>query len=260
MRIRAHPVGGKATSSVVAFENKPMKRRELLAGLAMAGMELNAEEETRESLYIPKPHLVADRKLLHGFMDEFPFVELVTAIPTLRITHIPVLLDHDAGPYGTIFGHISRQNPQSKAFDGRERGVIVFRGPHAYISPTWYSKPEAVPTWNFAVVHASGKLKPVADKKALYDLLARLIGKFEQHGSSGYDFARLPESYKYGLIGGIIGFEMEIDQLEGKFKLGQERSEADRRGILENLATAADGRSIYQLTTDFYKRFAPSAR
>ena len=234
-----------------------MKRRDLVAGLAAAGIEMEGQMEAQqhapESLYIPKAHLVDDRKFLHNFMDEFAFVDLVTASPTVRITHIPSLLERDSGPYGTIYGHVSMQNPQGKLFDGRHSAVIVFRGPHSYISPTWYAKTEVVPTWNFAVVHATGKLKPLAGKKELHDLLAKLVGKFEGAKSS-YDFAKLPETYKYGMMGGIIGFEMEIELLEGKFKLGQERSDADREGILKHLGAAKPERSIYDLTADFYKR------
>ena len=185
-----------------------MKRRDLMAALALAGMKLDAQDHNSESLYIPKPHLVKDRKLLHDFMDEFAFVDLVTATPTIRITHIPSILDRTRGQYGTIRGHISRQNIQSKTFDGQTPAVIVFRGPHSYISPTWYAKSDVVPTWNFAVVHASGKLNAVTDKKALHDLLATLIKKFEK---STYDFAKLADDYKYGLMAGIIGFEMEIE-------------------------------------------------
>ena len=229
-----------------------MKRRDLLAGFALAGIELEAQNNL-ESLYIPKPHLVEDRKFLHDFMDEFSFVDLVTAAPAIRITHIPSLLDRTTGKYGTIRGHISRQNPQRETFDGRQPAVIVFRGPHSYISPTWYAKAEVVPTWNFAVVHASGKLKPIAEPKALHDLLAQLIHKFEGSGSA-YDFAKLPDSYIGGMITGIIGFEMEIELLEGKFKLGQERSEADKQGILKGLQSAKPARSIHDLTDSFYRR------
>lgn len=227
-----------------------MKRREFFAGLGLAAIDLEAQV-TPESLYIPKPHLVEDRKFLHDFMDEFSFVDLVTAAPTIRITHIPVLLDRTAGKYGTIRGHISRQNPQSKTLAERQPAVIAFRGPHSYISPTWYAKPEVVPTWNFAVVHATGKLKPIEDPKALHDLLAQLIHKFE---NSLYDFAKLPDSYTYGLIGGIVGFELEIELLEGKFKLGQERSQADKEGVLRGLAAAKPERSIHDFTAAFYGR------
>lgn len=230
-----------------------MKRRDLLAGLAMAGFELEAQDMP-DSLYIPKPHLVDDRKFLHDFMDEFSFVDLVTAAPTIRITHIPALIDRTVGKYGTIRGHISRQNPQSKTFDGRQSAVIVFRGPHSYISPTWYAKTEVVPTWNFGTVHASGKLKAIDEPKALHDLLAKLIHKFETYEDSSYDFAKLPDSYVYGMIAGIIGFELEIELLEGKFKLGQERSEADKQGILKGLASAKQARNIHDFTAAFYRR------
>src|ERR1700691_6118162 len=186
-------------------------------------------------------------------MDEFAFADLVTADPGIRITHIPTVLDRTAAPYGSILGHISRQNLQSKCFDGQQSAVIVFRGPHSYISPTWYTKPEAVPTWNFAVAHATGRLKPIADTKALHDLLARLIAKFEGPDSV-YNFAKLPESYTNGLIGGIIAFEMQIDLLEGTFKLGQERSDADKQAILKNLQSAKSARSISDFTAEFYKR------
>jgi transcriptional regulator len=230
-----------------------MNRRNLLLALAAAGLDLNAQEPSPGSLYIPKPHLVEDRKFLQDFMDEFAFADLVTASPGIRITHIPTVLNRAAAPYGTIFGHVSRQNPQSKCFDGSQSAVIVFRGPHSYISPTWHNKPESVPTWNFAVVHATGKLKPIADPKALHGLLAELIAKFEGPSSS-YDFAKLPESYTNGLIGGIVGFEMQIEMLEGKFKLGQERGDADRQAILKNLQSAKAARSIYEFTAEFYKR------
>ena len=208
-----------------------------------------------ESLYIPKAHLVDDRKLLHDFMDEFAFVDLITTEPTLRITHIPCMLDRAAGKFGTIFGHVARQNIQNQCFDGKQTGTIVFRGPHSYISPSWYANRQAVPTWNFAVVHASGKMKAIPEKKAMHHLLATLTGKFEAYEKSDYDFAKLPESYVDAMIGGIVGFEMEIDLLEGKFKLGQERSEADRQGILKHLESAPPSRSVHDLTASFYQRF-----
>src|SRR5437867_12929166 len=108
-----------------------INRRKMLAALAASGSSLLAQEPAGldATLYIPKAQLVEDRKFLHDFMDEYSFVDLVTSSPTLRITHIPVILDRTAGTYGKIFGHISRQNPQSQTFDGRHTGVIVCRGP-----------------------------------------------------------------------------------------------------------------------------------
>jgi transcriptional regulator len=207
------------------------------------------------SLYIPKAHLVEERRFLHDFMDEFAFVDVVTVSPTLRITHIPSILDRTAGAYGSILGHISAQNPQRAAFDGKQTAVIVFRGPQGYISPTWYAQTEATPTWNFSVVHASGRPTAIADKDHTRELLARLIAKFESAvGSSGYDLSKLPESYVSRMMGGIAPFRMEIEALEGKFKLGQERTEGDRRGVLAQLQQGGyRERSLYELTDAFYK-------
>ena len=229
----------------------------MLAGLAVGGCGLREQEQAGidPSLYIPKAHLVEDRKLLHDFMDQYPFVDLVTPWPTLRITHLPVVLDRAAGPYGRIVGHISRQNPQIQSFDERHPGIAVFRGPHGYISPTWFAKTDIVPTWNFAVVHASGRPKAVTGKKELHEMLGRLIDSFEKYQSTAYDFSKLPESYVSSLMEGIVGFEMLVESLEGKFKLGQSWSEGDKQRVLEHLRREAQRQpSLYDLSTSFYQR------
>ena len=235
-----------------------MNRRDWLSTLALAACPAEAHEPAgapgSASLYIPQPQLLEDRKLLDDFMEEFAFADLITVAASLRITHIPVLMDRSAGPYGTIHGHISRQNEQVEAIEASHEAVIVFHGPQGYISPTWYRTAPAVPTWNFAVVHATGKLRPVTEPQALHALLARLIDKFESYEGTDYDFSKLPESYVNGMLQGIIGFQMQIELLEGKFKLGQDRSEADRQGILKNLPKARGERSLHDLTESFYQR------
>jgi transcriptional regulator len=227
-------------------------RPSLLAGESESGQEPSPPDP---SLYIPKAHLVEERKFLHDFMDEFAFVDVVTVSPTLRITHIPSVLDRTAGPYGTIFGHISAQNPQRSTFDGKQTAVIVFRGPQGYISPTWYAQTEATPTWNFSVVHASGRPTAVTGKEQTRELLSRLIAKFERAvGSSGYDLSKLPDDYVSRMMAGIAPFRMPIEALEGKFKLGQERSEGDRRGVLAHLQQGGyRERTLYDVTDAFYK-------
>jgi transcriptional regulator len=139
----------------------------------------------------------------------------------------------------------------------------VFRGPHGYISPTWYAKPEnaaatavpnVVPTWNFAVVHATGKLRPVDGKKELNELLSKLIAKFESYEGTNYDFSKIDDTYKYGMMNGIIGFELEIELLEGKFKLGQDRNPADKQSLLKKLTEAKAPRSLRDFTASFYDR------
>ena len=229
-----------------------MNRRDLLSSLVLAAVNAEAQESAPpSSLYIPNAHRVDDRKLLHDFMEEFAFVDLITA-PPLHITHIPVVFERAVGPFGTIHGHIARNNEQIKAFDGKQEAVIVFRGPHGYISPTCYQTNPAVPTWNFAVVHATGKLQPVTDPAALHAFLGRLIRKFETYEGTGYDFSKIPNSYLNPMLANIVGFDMRVELLEGKFKLGQERPEADRQGILKYLQIARPERSLRDLTQNFY--------
>jgi transcriptional regulator len=236
-----------------------MNRRDVLSSLAITACTLEAQDAASApaaSLYIPKAHLVEDRKFLHDFMEEFAFVDLISISPSLRVTHIPVLLDRSAGQFGTIRGHISKQNEQTNAFNRNHEALIIFRGPHRYISPKWYQTRQAVPTWNFAVVHASGKLSPVTDPNALRAFLDRLIHKFETYEGTDFELSKLPESYVNGMLSGIVGFEMQIERLEGKFKLGQERTPGDRQGILEHLEKATHERSLYDLTRTFYQRNA----
>ena len=243
-----------------------MDRRAILLGLLSAAAATVGEPDAvaqepaappDPSLYIPKAHVVDELKFLHDFMEEFAFVMLVTTAPTLRITHIPSILNRSEGRFGTIRGHISAQNPQKAAFDGTHQAVVVFRGPQGYISPTWYAtQTSVVPTWNFGVVHASGRPRPITDKAKAYDLLATLISRNEKRvGSTEYDFSAQPREYVDRMMQGIAPFEMEIQALEGKFKLGQERSEGDRSGVLAHLGGGGykEG-SLYDLTQAIYKR------
>ena len=241
-----------------------VNRRAVLLGLLSAAAlwdesPIDAQESQTTpdpTLYIPRAHVVEERAFLHEFMEEYSFVSLITTTPTLRITHIPTILDRTRGRFGTIRGHISAQNPQKAALDGTHPAVVVFRGPHGYISPSWYAvRGPVVPTWNFGVVHASGRPRLITDRDQAYDLLATLIRTNERRvGSTGYDFAGQPREYVDRMMQGISPFEMEIDALEGKFKLGQERSEGDRAGVLEHLKTGGyKERSLHDMTAALYR-------
>ena len=233
----------------------------LLAGVTLGPAGVDAAETTQDgppdpSVYIPKAHLVEDRAFLHAFMDEFSFVDLVTTTPTLRITHIPSVLDRAKGRYGTIFGHISAQNGQTRAITAGQRAVVVFRGPHGYVSPGWLVTPagtHGVPTWNFAVVHATGRMVAIDEPAAKHALLTSLIHKYETAiGGTAYDFASLPMNDVLARMKGIQPFSLEFEQLEGKFKLYQERPEADRAAALGKLDTYRE-RSLRAFTEHFYE-------
>ncbi|MBL8215371.1 MAG: FMN-binding negative transcriptional regulator [Bryobacterales bacterium] len=232
-----------------------MKRRDLMAGLACAASAQHLQTPDPGTLYIPPAHRVGDLALLHETMDEFPFVDLITTTPSLRITHIPSWLDRKAGPYGTVFGHIARNNAQIAAIEARAAATIVYKGPHAYISPTWYENPHAVPTWNFAAVHVSGKLEPVSEPDALFQLLSTLVSRSEgKYENTGYTLEKLPRDYTGNMMKNILGFRLRIETMEGKFKLGQERSQSDRSRIVGKLRASKQGRNVVDFTEAFYNR------
>ncbi len=233
----------------------------MLGGMTLVGPGAPAAEAAQgeppdPSVYIPKAHLVQDRAFLHAFMDEFSFVDLVTTAPTLRITHIPSVLDGATGTYGTIVGHISAQNDQVQAIRAGARAVVVFRGPHGYVSPGWLTTPagrNGVPTWNFAVVHATGRLRAIDEPMQKHALLSGLIRKYESSiGGTAYDFAALPMADVLARAKGIQPFSIEIESLEGKFKLFQERPEADKAAAVPKLDTYRE-RSLRAFTEHFYR-------
>ncbi len=166
-------------------------------------------------MYIPKAFREDDIKTLHAFMREYSFAALVTQQEGVPFaSHLPFLLDAGQGPYGTLLAHMARANPQWHALDGAQEVLVIFQGPHTYISPSWYENANTVPTWNFAAVHAGGKLEPVVDEAALYDLLSTLIARSERkYARSEYDFSKLSRSYVAGLMKGIIGFRIRIESL-----------------------------------------------
>jgi len=231
-----------------------MDRRSFLAsGSAFALW--NAE--AADSVYIPSQHRVEDLTVMQSLMDEFAFASLITSGPDLRCTHLPVLLDKGVGKYGRLVGHVAKNNPQHQLFDGKHSALIVFQGPHRYISPAWYDAAKsAVPTWNFAVVHCSGKPQAFQDDAKAAKLLERLVGKFEAYDGdeSRWSFSKLPDSYLKGMRTGIVPFEMEIESIEGKFKLGQERNAKDRAGVLAGLEKAKPERNLREFTAEHYRR------
>lgn len=185
-------------------------------------------------MYIPASFKNEDLKELHEHMDNWSFITLITpAEQTSHITHIPVLLDSKQGKFGMITGHFAEQNPHWKHLEDKE-SIAIFHGPHAYISPTWYSKPD-VPTWNYSVIHAHGNAEIIKDKNLLINRQKELIVKFEK---GNWDMNALPEDYIDTLLGMIVGFQLTITKLEGKYKLGQNRSKENMKGVIESLKTS----------------------
>lgn len=179
-------------------------------------------------MYVPAHFEPKDERALWDLIDEHPFGTLLTVVDGQPFaTHVPFLADRDAR---TLQCHLARPNPQWRDL-GRATAVLaIFMGPHGYVSPTWYAEPGGVPTWNYAVVHAHGHARVIddaADKVRHVELLA---AKFERGSASPW----VPE-YDRRRLDGIVGIELEVARLEGKLKLSQNRTAADRRAVVAAL-------------------------
>jgi transcriptional regulator len=191
-------------------------------------------------MYIPPAFREDDLATLHALMRDYSFAILVTQQGGAPVaTHLPLLLDAERGPYGTLLGHMSRANAQWTGFTGEQEALAIFQGPHAYITPSWYEPGLNVPTWNYAVVHAYGKPRVIEDQAALIRLLYASIQTYESGFERPWQLD-MPDEAFLGKLKGIVGFEMEITRLEGKFKLSQNRSETDQARVAEELRKSQD--------------------
>lgn len=191
-------------------------------------------------MYNPRSYRNENVEALLALMRRYNFATLFThRSGESFVTHIPFLVDPERGPSGTLVAHMARANPHWKAFAGAAPSLVVFMGPHAYISPSWYREQETVPTWNYAVVHASGAPQLVEDDARLRAMVMRLVENHEAPLGHPWD-VRGAESVIDAELAGIVGFEIPIDRLEGKFKLNQNRSREDQEGVIAALELSAD--------------------
>lgn len=187
-------------------------------------------------MYVPEAFREDRQQVLHALIRQHSFGTLVTfGNGGLAASHLPFLLDPDRGPHGTLLGHLARANPQWADFGEGQEALAVFQGPHAYVSPSWYETSPSVPTWNYVAVHARGTPHVVTDETALRRILEALVRAYEAASEKPWDMTGLPDDYVGWMMGAIVGFEMPISQLEGKLKLSQNRSAADRQGVVEGL-------------------------
>ena len=175
------------------------------------------------TLYVPPHFRVEDRDALYKFMEQHGFATLVSSgAAGMHVSHIPLLPERGDDGAIRLLGHVARGNEQWQAIEKAEHLVAIFQGPHAYVSPSWYSTQPSVPTWNYAVVHAHGKAR-LMDEAELHDLLMRLSATYEAGNPKPWRMSELPAAYVSGMLKMIVGFEIEVERLEGKFKLSQNR-------------------------------------
>ena len=198
-------------------------------------------------MYIPKAFREDDISTLHTFMEAYSFATLVTQHEGMPFaTHLPFLLDPERGPNGILLAHMARANPQWHDFASAQEVLVIFQGPHTYISPSWYEVELSVPTWNYAVVHAYGLPHLIEDGEELYKLLKTLIQTHEAHFEKPWPF-QLPDDYLQKMMRGIVGFEIEITRLEGKFKLSQNRTETERENVIAALQESTNTAALAEL-------------
>jgi transcriptional regulator len=197
------------------------------------------------TMYVP-PLFKEDRiDVLHAAIRQSGLATLVTLTDDgLIASHVPMLLDIEPAPYGTLLGHVARPNPQARGAMRGVQALAIFQGPEAYITPSWYAtkrdNAKVVPTWNYVAIHAYGPIDFFDDAERLRDVVTRLTERQETPRAEPWAVSDAPPDYIEGMLKGIVGFALPIARLDGKWKMSQNRPAVDRAGVIAGLE--ADGR------------------
>lgn len=200
-------------------------------------------------MYVPAHFDEPALPVLHALVASHPLGAWIThARGALLVNHLPFLLDGTRGPHGTLVGHVARANPVWKAFSTEVESVVVFQGPEAYITPSWYpTKGETgktVPTWNYAVVHAHGMPRAIEDREWLRAHVTALTDAHEADEAVPWRVTDAPADFIEALLGAIVGIEIPIASLVGKWKASQNRSAPDRLGVVSGLTARGAAGSL----------------
>jgi transcriptional regulator len=183
-------------------------------------------------VYNPRSYRNENRDELFALMRRFNFATLFThRAGESFVSHLPFMVDPARGAHGTLISHMAKANPHWRGFEGAAPSVV------AYISPAWYVEQETVPTWNYAVVHVTGTPRLVTDVAALRRIVTDLMDHHEAPHGAAWDRRKATIDEE---LPGIVGFEIPIDRIEGKFKLNQNRSREDQEGVIAALEQSAD--------------------
>lgn len=193
-------------------------------------------------MYTPKSFAVTDPAVLHDFMQANNFAALVSqgADGGLVATHLPLMLHRERSTHGMLIGHMARANDQWKHLSPEREVLMIFQGPHTYISASWYEQTLNVPTWNYAVVHAYGTPRIIEDQAELLPMLGELAGHHEAGFEQPWTMANVEgdEKFMNSNLGAIVGLEICITRLEGKFKMSQNRTQIDQTRVVAALSAS----------------------
>ncbi len=193
--------------------------------------------------YTPAAFRETDTARLHDRIDAAGLATLVTQNDEGPIvSHLPLVLDRHVGPMGMLTGHLARANPQWKTSDLSKPAVAIFMGPDAYVSPSWYptkrTDPRVVPTWNYVAIYARGRLETFEEPNQLKALVSRLTERHERRSGTSWQVTDAPADYIARMLKAIVGVRLAIESIDGKYKLSQNRPEADRQGVVAGLANS----------------------
>lgn len=199
-------------------------------------------------MYLPGFFQESRTDVLHAMMRARPLAALVTSLESgLTANHVPLETAAEPAPYGALRGHVARANPLWKQYRADSEALAIFQGPQAYISPSYYPSKretgEVVPTWDYAVVHAHGTLRFIEDGAWLQDLVTRLTAAHETPRALPWQVSDAPAPYVQRMLAQIVGFEMIITRLTGKWKMSQNHPAANRHGVVQGLRDTADADS-----------------
>lgn len=191
-------------------------------------------------MYVPASFAVDDLQQIWQFVEQHSFATLVTNHEREPVaTHLPLLLDRSAGERGRLKGHFAKANSHNE-WSRDQMALVIFAGPHAYISPTWYAEPRVVPTWNYIAVHAYGVIKPIEDRQRLLAIVEQMVRTYEQAFPVPWQLASQDPHYIDQLLNAITGFEIDVERWEGKWKLNQNHSQLRRERVINALRQQDD--------------------
>lgn len=211
-------------------------------------------------MYQP-PHHREDRlEVQHALIRAHPLGALITyGAGGLTANLIPFILDSAASPLGTLKAHVARANPQWRDFDPAIEALVVFQGVESYITPSWYAAKrehgKVVPTWNYATVQARGSMRAIEGRDWLAEQIAALTARNEGARAEPWSVSDAPEAFVAAQIKGIVGIEIAISRIEGKWKVSQNRPAADREGVIAGLLD--EGEADAEAMAELVARFGP---
>lgn len=196
-------------------------------------------------MYVPEPFVLTDEAYTREVIEQYGFAQLVTAPDgALQASHLPFLFEPERGEKGTLTAHMAHANPQWRDLqqlgDTGGEALVIFQGPHAYVSPSWYGSGPAVPTWNYVALHAYGTpflIEDTARKRALMD---RLVATHESGLPAPWSMAGQEEAYIAAMMRAIVAFEIPLNRIEAKAKLSQNKSPEDRQSVVAGLRRSGD--------------------